>query len=57
MLSLDNTYSVEELTEFYARITRLLPGKNSSGGRAQGRWRRGFGPVRKRRNTLRSHSR
>ncbi len=25
MLSLDNTYSVEELTEFYARITRLLP--------------------------------
>src|SRR5436853_6361383 len=25
MLSLDNTYSVEELLEFYARITRLLP--------------------------------
>ena len=25
MLSLDNTYSVEELMEFYARITRLLP--------------------------------
>src|SRR5437588_2386006 len=25
MLSLDNTYSVEELAEFYARITRLLP--------------------------------
>jgi len=25
MLSLDNTYSVDELTEFYARITRLLP--------------------------------
>src|SRR5947208_4721972 len=25
MLSLDNTYSVEELTEFYARITRPLP--------------------------------
>src|SRR5436305_10580868 len=25
MLSLDNTYSVEELTEFYARITRLFP--------------------------------
>ena len=25
MLSLDNTYSVEELTEFYRRITRLLP--------------------------------
>jgi len=25
MLSLDNTYSVKELTEFYARITRLLP--------------------------------
>src|SRR5882762_4848694 len=25
MLSLDNTYSVEELIEFYARITRLLP--------------------------------
>jgi DNA ligase (NAD+) len=25
MLSLDNTYSVEELTEFYTRVTRLLP--------------------------------
>lgn len=25
MLSLDNTYSEEELMEFYARITRLLP--------------------------------
>src|SRR4029079_19556794 len=25
MLSLDNTYSVDELTEFSARITRLLP--------------------------------
>src|SRR5207248_3258695 len=25
MLSLDNTYSVDEFTEFYARITRLLP--------------------------------
>ncbi len=28
MLSLDNTYSVEELTEFYARIARLLPNEN-----------------------------
>ena len=26
MLSLDNTYSEEELANFYARITRLLPG-------------------------------
>lgn len=25
MLSLDNTYSMEELTEFYSRVTRLLP--------------------------------
>ena len=25
MLSLDNTYSEEEVTNFYARITRLLP--------------------------------
>jgi DNA ligase (NAD+) len=25
MLSLDNTYSIEELTEFYQRISRLLP--------------------------------
>lgn len=27
MLSLDNTYSEQELREFYARITRLLPGE------------------------------
>src|SRR5947199_7569951 len=28
MLSLDNTYSEEELEKFYARVTRLLPGEN-----------------------------
>ncbi|MBV9008328.1 MAG: NAD-dependent DNA ligase LigA [Verrucomicrobia bacterium] len=27
MLSLDNTYSIDELLEFYARISRLLPGE------------------------------
>ncbi|MDQ2868232.1 MAG: NAD-dependent DNA ligase LigA [Verrucomicrobiota bacterium] len=27
MLSLDNTYSEEELREFYARVTKLLPGE------------------------------
>ena len=29
MLSLDNTYSVEELTEFYARITGCFRMKKS----------------------------
>src|SRR4051812_43925681 len=27
MLSLDNTYSEDELADFYARLSRLLPGK------------------------------
>jgi DNA ligase (NAD+) len=27
MLSLDNTYSIEELMEFYSRVRRLLPGQ------------------------------
>ena len=50
MLSLDNTYSEDEVADFYKRLERLLPDETDPGrDRAESRRRRRFAPLRERR--------
>ncbi len=58
MLSLDNTYSELEVTEFYRRVQKALPGARGAGHhRTEDRWRRRVAFLRKRRTPLRRHAR
>ena len=58
MLSLDNTYSEEEVANFYARITRLLAERKNPGrDRAESGRRGGFAALRERKAALCGHPR